>query len=731
MNTVLTYLADPVAEAIGLTILHSLWQGALIGILAWLFLKLRKNCSVQLSYLTAVLALAAILTSSILTFLSRYQPAAENHLQAGLLSGPHPSALTRAPGITEIAVKTGENTLPSFHQLLENALPWMTLVWMVGVLLLSLRLAGGLLFVHRLRSLGTSPLPVLWAERLEALVRRSGIKRRLEFRISSKAIVPMVIGFLRPVVLIPAGIISLMPVDQLESILAHEIAHIRRYDFLVNIFQSLLEALFFYHPAVWILSSFARQEREKCCDDDAVSLCGKLSVYARALAGLGEFRAGYALHSVAITGKRNKILNRVERLLNQRKMKNNAREKVVAGLLILSSAILLTFSTGASQSPLSGQLAAAFHFNLDAVASPESLSSPDALSSPEALNNPESLSSPEAVSSPDALNSPDALSLPEAVISPESSVDPLRTATAGNPGNRGNLSRKAILSLMTGTDTLVGHEFRDMDIKDNTVTRQFINKDGQELDMKFVVRKGEVVELYVNGEEIPESEYPEYQKEIDRTLRDLRVMDRELKEARQKMCEIDWEAMRAEIQAGMEHFRQQDMQKLQEEMQKLQQEHLDIQIDREKMQEELRKAMEESGIDQEKIREEMMKAREQAARAMQEIREGKYALTEEQCREIEKAMAEAMQEIELLDQEQMKEIFEKQLQALQEIDFEKIQKDIEKAMKEIETIDFEEIQRQIQESMKHLEMENLHFDKENKKLDEMIEELEKLELKEQ
>jgi beta-lactamase regulating signal transducer with metallopeptidase domain len=708
MNTLITYLSDPIAEAIGWTIVHSLWQGTLIGVLALLFLKLRNNAPVQLRYLTGILAMAAILISSVLTFLMEYQPALEYSTQGSSLSGVNSAATGPVPGSGFSFRGTGEKSIPAFEQLFGPALPWMSMVWMAGVMLFSLRLVGGLIFAHRLKRRGISPLPLSWTTRLEALVLRSGIRRKLNFLISRKVMVPMVIGFLRPVVLIPAGIISLMPVDQLESVLAHEIAHIRRYDFLVNVLQSLIEALFFYHPVIWILSSNVRQEREKCCDDFAVSICGKLSVYARALAGLGEISTGTALHSVAITGNRNKILNRVERLINTRKMKTYAREKMLAGLLILGCVIILTFSTGASLSPTKGQTS--YQFNLEAITS----GSTETAGDDEAVEVAE-----ETETAADAEAAADAET--EIAAEAEDLADPSPAA---------EISPDAAVSPMAKPDSLEGHELRDMEVKDNIVTREFINKDGEEMSMKFVIRKGEVVELYVNGKEIQESGFPDYEKEIERTKRDLREMDRELREAREEIGRIDWEEIGADIESEMEYFRQHEWQNLREEMQQLQQERMDIQIDHEKMQEELRRAMEDSKIDQEKMRREMMMAREEAARAMQEFRDGKYGMTEEQFKEMEEAMARAMQEIEAFDRERMQEIFERELQAIQEIDYEKIQMDIEKAIKEIETINFEEIEREIRESIKQLEMEKFHLDKEMKSLDEMILELEKLELEE-
>ena len=209
-------------------------------------------------------------------------------------------------------------------------------------------------------------------------------------------------------------------------------------------------------------------------------------------------------------------------------------------------------------------------------------------------------------------------------------------------------------------DTTRKPERSRMDVKDNVVIREFVNKDGEEQSIKFVIRNGDVEELYVNGNKIPESEFPKYEKEIDRTMSDLEDMDQDLRQARQELGEMDWEDIRRDIEADMEHFWKHDMLEIQKQMEELQKERFDIQLDHEKIREDIRKAMEEVSINTKDMREEMMKA-----------------------------------------------------------------------MEEIVKIDFDEIERTMQESMKILELERFNFDKEMEKIDELINEIEKLELEQE
>jgi len=255
MNFAGIYLSDSLTTALGWTIVHSLWQGAAIGLIAFLILKIRKSAPAQLRYLVGVLSMAAILIASIITFKFEYQPI------TGIPgSTVDPDTGVHLGNILRISSRgsNGSSYMHFIQQTTVSLFPWMISIWLLGVMLLSVRLAGGLILVGRMRTRNVSLLPVALENRLMALAEKSGITRLLQVLQSGEVKVPTVIGVFRPVILIPASMISLMPIEQLESILVHEIAHIRRFDFLINILQSLLEALFFYHPIVWILSAGVR-----------------------------------------------------------------------------------------------------------------------------------------------------------------------------------------------------------------------------------------------------------------------------------------------------------------------------------------------------------------------------------------------------------------------------------------------------------------------------------------
>ena len=174
-------------------------------------------------------------------------------------------------------------------------------LWFIGVLALSLRLGFGWLCVARIRRAANEPLTGLWPERVRAMAGRLRISKPVRIAQSAIVQVPMLIGWVRPVILIPASVVSGLTIAQLEAVIAHELAHVRRHDYLANIVQTAAEILLFYHPACWWISKQIRAEREHACDDLAVSVCGDRVLYAEALADLETVRAETQVLGLAAT----------------------------------------------------------------------------------------------------------------------------------------------------------------------------------------------------------------------------------------------------------------------------------------------------------------------------------------------------------------------------------------------------------------------------------------------
>jgi beta-lactamase regulating signal transducer with metallopeptidase domain len=190
-------------------------------------------------------------------------------------------------------------------------LPLMVFIWCAGVVALSLWNVGGWFAVHRLKLSGTSPAPAAIQQAATHIAKQLGLTRGIQLLQSTLVESPVVIGALKPVILLPASLLTQIPADQLESLLAHELAHVLRHDYLVNLLQTAIETLLFYHPAVWWISAQIRTERENCCDDLAIGIASDRAVYVRALASVAGVRAS----SMAPAATGGQLVARLRRIL--------------------------------------------------------------------------------------------------------------------------------------------------------------------------------------------------------------------------------------------------------------------------------------------------------------------------------------------------------------------------------------------------------------------------------
>jgi uncharacterized protein (TIGR03435 family) len=262
-------------------------------------------------YLLACAALLAMLTAPIATFIaaSPAKPAPAPTLIA---------AIRPAPPV----VGPGGNPAP-FHSLPSTAsrpwrtdlMPWIVMTWFIGAIMLWTRFIGGWVIALRMRSTQVRMAPTEWKAALDVLRVRVRVSAPVRLLISAVVQAPTVIGWMRPAILLPVGALAGLPAEHIEALLAHELAHIRRRDYLVNVLQSAAEALLFYHPAVWWISSHIRMERELCCDDIAAAVSGDTLTYVSALASLEAHRSEHLAHSLAANG--GSLPDRIARLLGQ------------------------------------------------------------------------------------------------------------------------------------------------------------------------------------------------------------------------------------------------------------------------------------------------------------------------------------------------------------------------------------------------------------------------------
>lgn len=351
LNTIAQNLFDAaLANRVGLTLLHSVWQ---IGLLALLFATFRfvlakqKNASTKIYWLgMATLFLSCALPMATFGLIEpkaesttafTFEEKTRNDLSVEMIPGssesrflllPSPNNEVAAVPVTPTEVGRSESVKAFASKSLwsaadwlpKHSLFWIAIVWIVGATLFSLRTMLGWVHVQKLRAACSKKLSQPIADVAKQAIDRFPVSRAVEFAVSKQVSVPTAIGILRPIVLFPVSALTELTPEQLELIIVHELAHIRRHDVLLNLMQTVIEALLFFHPCVWWMSAIVRVERENCCDDAAVRY-GNASKYVKALLCLESCRPSPELAMAANGGD---LLCRVRRLAGVEATARNA-----------------------------------------------------------------------------------------------------------------------------------------------------------------------------------------------------------------------------------------------------------------------------------------------------------------------------------------------------------------------------------------------------------------------
>lgn len=323
-------------QAFSWMLIHSLWQGLLLAVVAAILMQVSKNASARLRYTILFTLFSLFVAGSGVTFIYELNGATRTMVPLAGAIGHNASQLLNwnAAGIRSFADAC--TMYISTHAL------WLVLVWMICFAFRSFRIMQGLLYLQKARNEYTCKVAD-WQERITVFCNRLQINSRVRLLESAFVKVPMVIGYLKPVILMPAGLLTGLPAEQVEAVLLHELAHIRRRDYLVNMLQNFCEAVFFFNPGMLWISSLLRDEREHCCDDIALEQTGNKGQFIQALISFKE-HALYAHNAaVAFPGKKHQLLNRVSRIIDNKNKSLERGEKVfvMAGILFLS-AVLLT-----------------------------------------------------------------------------------------------------------------------------------------------------------------------------------------------------------------------------------------------------------------------------------------------------------------------------------------------------------------------------------------------------
>ncbi|HEX6225897.1 MAG TPA: M56 family metallopeptidase [Chryseolinea sp.] len=346
MKTVLEFLDARWMQILGYTLLHSLWQALAIACIVILLVRLIPNKASGARYIVSSLGLVAIVVLSIGTFAHLYGTTAT-------ITTPTMLVGSFARELTNDANASVMTYVDNARALVQFCMPLFLLTWIVGTSIFYMRIVAGLAYVEKLRRRSTL-LQNDWSDYLQRMSRQLNINRFISLAESNLIQAPVIIGHLKPMILIPIGMCTSLSTEQLETIFLHEMAHIRRRDYLINLMQVSLEAIYFFNPFVWIISGIMKREREHCCDDTVVQLHGSAREYAQALATLEELRLSKAGLSLSIAENRNELLNRIKRLMEKSVKNYSGREKVVPALLLVIGLICASWiSTQSSRSVLS------------------------------------------------------------------------------------------------------------------------------------------------------------------------------------------------------------------------------------------------------------------------------------------------------------------------------------------------------------------------------------------
>lgn len=332
-------LSPSLMYAMGWALLHFLWQGTALAALAAVAMALCRRASVRYLVAVGVLVLMFLAPLATVFFYS------EQHTSVADTAKSLPRVATALPSLAvtrrqAAAIGSSQPSAPelSFLASSRDALPWLVEAWLLGVAFFSLRSAGGFLLLERERRKQSTVVGPRIFEICHTLQRRLGLNRAIAYCECQWLQAPAVIGWFRPVIFFPVSVLTGLSEEQLQSVIAHELAHIWRFDPFVNVFQVCVETLLFYHPAVWWLNKRIRAEREHCCDEMAVALCGNAVEYARALALMEEWRNAPVF---AMAATRGPLTERIVRVLGLKTLGAGMRGIGLTGSILCLTAALV------------------------------------------------------------------------------------------------------------------------------------------------------------------------------------------------------------------------------------------------------------------------------------------------------------------------------------------------------------------------------------------------------
>ncbi len=637
MNLIDDLLNDRIITALGWNIFHLLWQGIIVAVILSLVLRLLKARSAQLRYAVSLISLFLMIGLSIFNFTNNFES------KTTTLDHQDEIAKTKNNQLFVLELKanpvkeTTSEIITNFKEKvnrIDKYFPMMVNLWMLGVFIFTVKFILSYVYTVRLKTHQIKEVTPHWIERLIRVEHLLKINKAVKYIESSLVKVPLVIGYLKPVVIIPTEMLTGMPANQIEAIIAHEIAHIRRNDYIFNVLQTMIETILFFHPGVWYISSQIRKERENSCDDLAITACEGSIVFAKALVSVQELSLNKYYSAVAFSGKKKHLLNRIKRMIMKPKVKSNFADKIIAAMIIISGVLALSFTTSNENEYL-----------------------PD-------------------------------IEMFKETKEQISDIKTLKTEIKE--------VKKHITPVPVIMDTVhIYNDYHDdhFEIEDNTVIRTY-KRNGKKQKMKFTLKNGKATDLYVDGKKIPEKDYDQYQDEIDETMDDLKEAKHDIRDAMKDIEDLDLEEIHREIEQAMKdvHVNMEEVQKeiaramedietvdIEEIMENVEMhisdlEEMDFDFD-----EDIHFHIEDFDydIDLDEVREELERAREEIKMNVD-------------VAAIQKEMMKVQEELSKIDHEEILRQAQEDLKDFEAPNKEEIRKDLEKTLEELEKLELEE-----------------------------------------
>ncbi|HHG83571.1 MAG TPA: M56 family metallopeptidase, partial [Bacteroidetes bacterium] len=508
MKALESIIPQNLAEAVGTTFMHAIWQLAAVALLLLLVYQFVPRKSSRLRYNLGITALALMFILPLATFGLYFQAESQQvsiapDTQTLLATGQYEQ-------LTSILAAQDSQMafLPGVTAFFSDNANLLFAIWALGAFLFTLRFLGSYLYVQRLRHRDTSPVPQAVMDSLLKLKEKLGIHRTIQLLQSAAVDTPMVIGVLRPVILLPIGLLSGLSPEQVQCILAHELAHIRRWDYLINIFQSIVEICLFFHPATWWVSKMVREERENCCDETVLALKNNNLVYAKALLNLEVLRTRKP--NLAMTSNGGSLFKRIKRITGAEIRETRIYSKsLFVGLLTLTFILLLS-TTGTDEikasSPLSISGAPELAWELQP---PSSATKSDKVTQPNTLLTPPSHPALPKVVTPDPQENPTPLFPVSTFLSHAKTIvqQAARNEVVAATATLGNISEEVGKEFSRDLLQFVAEQIAYA--QDSPVSKIVLLENGEEIVIAIDVN-GEVESVEVDGNPVAKSEYPKY-----------------------------------------------------------------------------------------------------------------------------------------------------------------------------------------------------------------------------